>query len=122
MVDVLDKEKILSLNDLKNNNDKRIEIDEGEFIEISLRPSNHGTQANTLSYIIKGVGIPIEVRINQKLEYEKFIVKSRELMKGYVEFAKDSFGNLVQDKAIYPPDVNGMRGELRVLRTEYNNS
>ncbi len=69
-----------------------------------------------VSYVVKGIGIPIELRINPNLNYSHLILKVQKVFDGYEPFSKDNFDNIVQIKVfmgggnLYP-----VRGELKAL-------
>ena len=96
---VLERENINSSGALE----KRIQgggqeftINVQESLVIMLRPSQKGTLTCTMSYIVQGVGTPIELKINNELDYTKSIIKSIKIIPEYLEFAKDEFGNMIQ--------------------------
>lgn len=74
----------------------------GFQIEIDERESTGGTLALTLTYGVYNVGVPIEGRINEKLDYLKIFVKSIDEIPGYVPMGTDSNGNHVQERTIVP--------------------
>ena len=88
------------------------------YIEADQRPSSLGTTALTYSYIVKGLGIPLEVRINQSLDYSKIIIKTHEQLPGYSPFVTDPFGNVVQEKDLKLSTKDQVREELERL-SEY---
>lgn len=110
-------EKIHSLPDLKRVQGQTFLIDENtkECISIDLRPSTFGTTAYAISYILPGMGIPLEVRINEERGYSTIIVKGDFNIPGYEQFGKDSFGNIAQNKRldlIYLPKIRSDLEEL----------
>ena len=92
-----------------------VEDSPDEFIEAQIRPSNAGTVAYTVSYVVEGVGIPLEVKINSSLGYTKFIVKSSDSFEGYNSFASDG-DNVAQDKTITSCDPSSIKRELEFLQ------
>ena len=70
------------------------------FIQLEERPSGVGIIptdiAHTMSYIIEGLGIPIEVRMNPISKYSTITVKSIDDIEGYAPLLYDDFGNLIQ--------------------------
>jgi hypothetical protein len=116
ILEVLERERICSLAQLNEHKGKRITVGEKEFVDINLRPSKRGTQANTLSYIVEDRGIPIGVRINPVLHYGDITVKTGGLIGGYQDFSLDGFGNLIQSKELYPSSFQCMERELKELR------
>ncbi len=115
LVTFIGENKIASLYDLDHLLGKRFALDCREGISIELCPSNKGTKAYTLSYLIEGAGVPIEARINPRLNYSKILIKSEKKLVGYSEFARDAFGNHVQCKDIDGYDFREVYKELRSL-------
>ena len=117
----LEKEDIDSVESLEKRLGSVFDV-EGQRkhrVELELRPSNFGEEAYTISYVIPGKGIPIEVRMNP-VGYSKIIVKSIIEMEGYKGFVKDPFGNVVQEKTI-KFDFEDVKIELELLRFELSN-
>lgn len=104
------------IENLRLNLPKKIEISKEEFVEISFRPSNAGTRALTISYIVKNLGIPIEVRINEQLEYMQIIIKCAEGLQGYTEFWIDPFSNLMQYLFHHRAELNFVKDEMKRLK------
>ena len=92
-----------------------VEDSPDEFIEAQIRLSNAGTVAYTVSYVVEGVGIPLEVKINSSLGYTKFIVKSSDSFEGYNSFVSDG-DNVTQDKTITSCDPSSIKRELEFLQ------
>lgn len=85
-------------------------------IDISLRPSNDRTLAYTISYVSPTLnGIPLEVKINQQLNYSIVIVKMMKNLENYSVFSIDEFRNLRQCKLIKSCDIIEVSEELRYL-------
>ncbi len=70
------------------------------FIQLESRPSTKGSLAITISYIIDGKGIPIEIRLNPEQDYSLFFVKSKEEIESYNPELVDPLGNVIQSKKI----------------------
>lgn len=84
-------------------------------MEISLRQSNNGSFAYTLSYCRRGTGIPLEAKINYALGYSKMICKAEQVLSGYTLFSKDVFGNSQQEKASNSASLFFVRNELEII-------
>lgn len=93
------REGISSISDLERYLGKSFTMGQAR-IDVDKRPSQKGTSALTISYIIPGKGIPVELRINSKLRYSLLIVKSQMELRGYNPDFYDPFGNLAQSKNI----------------------
>lgn len=121
-LEVIDKEKICSLEDLNKKNGQVFprRLFPRDFIKIELRPSKQGAHANTISYIIPGIGIPIEARINPSLNYSVMIAKTDSEIPGYIKLTEDNFGNIIQDKFLNSTDFSSIRKELEVLAQDEN--
>ena len=87
----------------------------GEAISVELRPSNRGTEAYTVTYAKEGVGIPLEVKLNESLGYTMVIVKGGFILPSYEPFAYDDFGNIAQAKEIRTVNIPQVRAELEEL-------
>jgi len=114
----LEKEEINSVESLEKRLGSVFDV-EGQRkhrIELESRPSNLKTQAYTLSYVIPGKGIPIEIRMNPTLRYSNMIVKSINKLKEYTGVLQDPFGNIIQEKAI-KFDFEDVKTELERLGT-----
>ena len=117
----INKEQITRLEDLEAKLGKRYEIDKRrkgrkEFVEVSLRPSNLGTKAYTLSYIVEGSGIIIETRLNNILGYSQIIIKLGEVAPSYAPFSVDPYKNIAQNKVLESTNLEKVLKELEVLR------
>lgn len=87
-----------------------------EYIQLTMRPSGGG-KAYTASYISPGLGIPIQFRINDNHNYLRFILKSVNLIDEYLPpFAKDRFGNKMQEKVFSSGGIVEAIHELDRLR------
>ncbi len=119
ILSLINKDKIDSADYLeeKLRSSPIIDIDmaHSEFVSISKRPSEEGTFAYTLSYIIPSSGIPMEIRINPTLNYTRLIIKDQELVDGYQKFAIDFFDNKVQYLTIEGSDLPFLKIELERL-------
>lgn len=85
------------------------------IITLTYRPSEHATQALTLSYLWPGVGIPIEARINPAFRYSRIILKAGELFDEYRAFDLDSFCNIVQMLTLPSSEYADVKHELEEL-------
>ena len=97
MLRVLEEEGIVSINTLEKKLGQSFDAKEGK-IKLESRPSELDTWASTASYVIQGKGIPIEVRMNSRLEYSMVIVKTEKKIEGYNPFFYDPRGNIIQHK------------------------
>jgi len=88
-----------------------------ESLVIMLLPSQKGTLECTMSYTVQGVGIPIELRINKELDYTKSTIKSIKIIPEYSRFAKDEFGNIVQDTSWEGSELSKSIEHLRKLES-----
>lgn len=120
-LEVLEREEISSLEDVKNYPSKRIDKTDEEFIVVGARPSNTGSTAYRLSYTFNKGGIPIELVFNEQFRYFQVILKSQEEIGGFNIFSKkyqfDEHRNLRQYKAIFCDDLfANAKKELEKLR------
>jgi hypothetical protein len=106
----LEENGVSSMSDLLGKEGLQTSIRDGEVVYVEMRPSNEGTRALTLSYVVQGVGIPIEVRLNPALGDSKIFLKSVDLIGGYESLNTDRFGNTVQ--------IIGIGDELSLAREE----
>lgn len=120
LLSFLDTKKIESIKDLERVMKEKSLPAFGDYnaegmVIISLRPSNEGTKAHTVSYFVEGLGFPIEFKINTKLGYSKMIIKGDFNLQGYSDFAQDRFGNIVQEKQLNSIDFSQVRVEIEKL-------
>lgn len=116
--DVLLDQRIDSIHDLIADCESEQKLsfrDSDDRIEFSMRPSNSGTMAATVSYISPGQGIPIEARVNQVLSYSMVVIKCTEEIPEYSTFLTDRIGNLIQEKRFIPGNYIHISNELRRL-------
>lgn len=78
--------RISSLEDFKENVGRYPIGESGEEVVIEPRPSSQGTLASTISYIVLGLGVLIEVRINQELGYSRITLKKIRKISGRIFF------------------------------------
>ncbi len=114
-LEVLSREGIQSNGDLEKRIGETFSLSSEDFVTIVLRPSDLGTSAYSVSYIRHGTGIPVELRINEKLDYSRVCIKLQERIDGYLPFGSDIFGNIAQDKEIKSSDFSLVIQELRIL-------
>ncbi len=113
---VLDREGIQTNEDLEEKLGKNFTLENSQdFISIVSRPSNCETIAYTISYTRPGTGIPIELEINEQLNYSQIILKAQEKLEGYSHFHSDQFNNLVQNKVIGSSNFSLVREGLSDL-------
>ena len=117
ILDFLERKKIKYANDLERKVEgvSMIADRPGHSITLEERPSESGTLAYTISYIIDRKGIPIEARLNAARNYTRIIVKGNFELEGYFHFLKDSYGNLIQDKKLDGCSIQRLKQELKVL-------
>ena len=75
---VLQRENINSIQALEKiaqSGEKEITINVQESLIFAPRPSHEGTIAYTMSYVVQGAGIPIELKINKEMGYTRSIIK-----------------------------------------------
>jgi len=116
LLQTLDREDIHTIKDLKRMVNQTLSIPDTEnFISFSLNPSNQGTLAYTTSYVTSQSGIPIEIKTNKSLGYQKIIIKTLRQIPGYTPFARPDPYNLAQEKKILSSDFSLARQELQRL-------
>ena len=86
-----------------------------EQIMTETRPSNIGTKAYILSYVMPGRGIVLELKINKELGYSKIIAKGDFNLKDYNQFTSDAFNNIIQSKDMKTTDISYLKSELEKL-------
>ncbi len=84
-------------------------------IFVELRLSQKNTSAYTISYIVPGLGIPLEVKVNRTLMWSMLIIKADLAPAGYQTFSSDSFGNPMHYKQLDSIDISEISRELNVL-------
>ena len=99
VLNMLEREKIDSIAELERRLGESFSTSEG-LIQLESRPSRDSSTALTISYIVKGKGIPIEVRLNPEHHYSLFFVKSEEKIDDYNPELLDPLGNVIQSKKI----------------------
>ena len=99
IVSLLKNKNISSLEELERKIGSSFDSLEGK-ISLESRPSTKGSLAITISYIIDGKGIPIEIRLNLEQNYSLFFVKSEEEIESYNPELVDPLGNVIQSKKI----------------------
>lgn len=116
VLDLLERESIDSIGSVFSRLGESFKIKgENHRIQIESRSSKSGTGAHTISYIIPGGGIPIEIRLNPDFNYSKIIVKTESKLNGYTFFNSDCFGNILQDKVMGRYSISGIKKELEKL-------
>ena len=113
---LLDREDITCVDELSQRvGDSFQIIGSQERVEIALRPSNYGTQAYVIDYIIEGTGVPLSIRVNPSLRKGYVILKFDNLIEGYTSFAQDPFGNIPQAKELDSGNLSELRNQLDQL-------
>ncbi|MBI5061244.1 MAG: hypothetical protein HZB67_02940 [Candidatus Aenigmarchaeota archaeon] len=110
----LEEAKISHPSDLDCIMGQEIYREDDAYVLIESRPSTVGTTAHIISYIKPGAGIPLEIRINERIGYADVIVKGAFRVPGYEPFAQDPFGNTAQEKLL-EPRIPSIRTELKNL-------
>ena len=114
----LDRKKIESVKDLEKKVGESFPVlgsRPGHLITMEIRPSDFGSLAYTISYIIPKKGIPIEVRVNPGMNYSKVILKTESRLNGYDVFARDEFGNVIQIRTFPDCFLSEVKKELESL-------
>jgi hypothetical protein len=124
---ILEKEKAEAFSDLERLAGQAIPVEgrEHDCLITEWRPSNWGTKALNIEYIIQhkpgevGGGIPLNVIINPALAYSQIFLKCCSTIPGYgsfdVSFNLDPFGNLLQAKRLDTVDWKLIQKEIRRL-------
>ncbi|MEK6840663.1 MAG: hypothetical protein AABX79_01790 [Nanoarchaeota archaeon] len=99
ILEILARENICSTSDLEKRLGESFSTFNG-LIQLESRPSASGSKASVISYIVKGKGIPIEIRLNPEHRYSLFFVKSEEKINDYNPELPDPIGNVIQSKKI----------------------
>lgn len=105
-----DVEKRLGLNYKLSrdiNMKDRVSLSEGSLL---------GNRTYLLAYEYNGSEAPIQVRINEKNDYNEFIVRCHKEVDGYEVFDNDASGNKLQSRLMKPADFSSIKGELERLR------
>ena len=114
---LLEREKIDSIEELKKRLGESFEVPEG-IVQLEQAPSGLNpipdSIAYTMSYIIRGKGIPLEVRLNPTVNYSLIIIKSGSTVDGYSQDFRDPLGNTIQSNR-FELSFEGMKDELRRL-------
>jgi hypothetical protein len=117
VVGFFDKEAVKTAEDLERRVGNEFRgLRENEFILVAMHPSNHCTRACTMSYVVQGSGIPVEVKVNADLRYSALIVKAELPILGFTPFAVDPNNNCVQHKYMQTVDIGEIREALRSMR------
>ncbi len=116
--DILDRERIFKIEDLRNFLGKELVVgkDVLDLLFISRRPSNFGTTCYDLFYKVRSTGIIISAKLNKEFDNSQVILKFQGLLLGYNSFAKDVFGNIAQSNFIDSANLEEVRKELELLR------
>ena len=102
MLDLLEREKIDDIEGLQKRVGESFVASDG-IIQLEARPSGSKIIATdvalTMSYIIEGKGIPLEIRLNHNSAYSRIILKSQDRIEDYSPIGFDSVGsNVIQSK------------------------
>jgi hypothetical protein len=119
LLGILDQGGIKQVSDLHGKLDVPIPLpaEERDFVLITLRPSQQGTKAYTVSYIKPNEsGVPLEFKINQTFGYSQVIAKAQRLLAGYAPFEADPYENIIQAKKLRSAELSDVRTEIEALR------
>ena len=122
VLDFMKERKISTPKDLDGILDSRHDITKTpqEFIEVKKRPGGMSSQPSsyvyTISYVKKGYGIILEVRVNSEENYSRFIVKMNNSISGYRKFAADRNGNVIQERVIQSVAIESVYQGLKDLK------
>jgi len=86
-----------------------------EYFEISIQPSNRGTQAVVLNYFRTPGHRHLEIRINEELRHSVIILACEKKLGGYDHFDKNKEGDYIQDKKLMTKDFSEVIKELERL-------
>ncbi len=116
---ILDREGFRNTKRIKRSVEQAIPVTgrEQDSVVIGWRPSNHGTLALDVSYVIQNgpeeiIDIPLDVKINPELHYTTIILKSDFRIPSYDNFEHDSFGNFIQSKTLEIYKWGDLRPEI----------
>jgi len=84
----------------------------GDYTKILLMPSKRGTRAYTISYIIEGEGVPVEIKVNNELGYSTIFVKADRLIPGFSLLGRDALNQIRQSKDLPYADLARLKREL----------
>jgi len=120
---ILEREKAETFRDLERLAGQTIPVEgkEHDYLMVSWRPSNLGTKALNIEYVIQHRpreiegGIPLNVRINHQLAYSQIILKCCAEIPDYIPFNKDPFDNIMQSKRLMASDWALVQEEIRRL-------
>ena len=101
ILELLERERINSIKGLEKRLGKSFEVQDG-IVKLEERPLGLGPiptgLAHTISYIVEGKGIPIEISLNLTDNYVFMIVKSSSELEDYSKNFYDEAGNIIQSK------------------------
>ncbi len=97
MLHTLERGGVNSFTSLERRLGQSFNVTEGK-IKLEYKFSELGTWTSTAYYMIPGRGRPVEIQMNQELEYSKVIVKAKKMLVGYHFCFDDSDGNKTQEK------------------------
>jgi len=125
---ILEKERVGAFSDIERLAGQAIPVEgrEHDYLITDWRPSNFGTRALSVAYVIQhkpgetGGGNPLDVRMNPSLAYSQIFLKCHEKIPGYgpfdISFPLDPFGNLLQFKLLQTTDWKLIQEEVRRLQ------
>jgi hypothetical protein len=91
--------------------------DSHHYLPINWKPSNFGTRALDVSYLIaeEGGGLPICVKINPSLFYSRIFAKCQTSLPDYKVLTKDPTGNIHQTSILDTTDWSEIRKKVEEL-------
>lgn len=120
ILNFLEKESINSETNIKARVGKTIRLENNDCIIFDKKehfpPKHLLSTSYIIDYLRKGSGIPIEIRVNNIMDYTNIIIKANELISGYSQFfSVDVFGNMPQTKTLKPARLEIAKQELKEL-------
>lgn len=112
-----EKKNITSLQDITRINYIMHPVDDAKgIIYVQKTPSEADKTAQSVSYVLpKNGGLPLDIKIHEKLGYVQVILKTLLHIPNYEPFVEDRFGNNVQTKVIFSTDLTNVVKELEQL-------
>lgn len=118
-IEVLEMQGISSVDDLRAKIPESVRVNQivNDRIVFEMGSSKLGTSAYIMAYVIFGIGVPIEGRINTAPNYVEIKVKAQSSIEGYEAWGSDSYRNILQSKSLKNPDIAAVVEELERLKT-----
>ena len=112
---ILERDGISNVKDLQEKVGYTLPFDNDAFVVVTCRPSTFKTLDYVLSFVVPQINVPVEVRINPKMDYSKVLLTSGEEIPGYFIFSRDAVNNLRLMKTLEKADMDVVRKELESL-------